>query len=200
MGEKFQDHFSDTVISTDTVYKSPNISIELTQTTYDSGMDDPDGEYGSLVTYTLADIYVSSIECFRTAFAQDSYGIGFQEKPQAMSERMEAVLSVNGDSYSKDNQLDNGTVIRNGMIYREQESSEETCVLFRDGTMKIYTPDSFQAKNVIRRGLGRHGCSAPVSWMKTELPNVIFQPMTIFGKVIPERPSAIMSRGIIVSL
>lgn len=150
--KNFQDHFSDIVISTDTVYKSPNISIELTQKTYDSGIDDPDGEYGTIVTYTLADIYVSKIDCLRTAFAQDAYGIGFQEKPQAMSERMNAVLSVNGDSYSKDNQLDNGTVIRNGIIYREQKSSEETCVLFRDGTMKIYTPDSFHAEKVIRKG------------------------------------------------
>lgn len=35
-GQKFKNHFSDTVISTDTVYKSPNISVELTQGTYDS--------------------------------------------------------------------------------------------------------------------------------------------------------------------
>lgn len=149
---KFQDHFSDIVISTNTMYKSPNISIELTRKTYDSGLSDPKGEYGTTVTYTLADIYVSRIACFTTAFAQDSYGIGFEEQPQAMSERMHAVLSVNGDSYSKDNRQANGTLVRNGQVYRKQEPTEETCVLFRDGTMKIYSPESFRAKNVIRKG------------------------------------------------
>lgn len=150
--QKFQSHFSDTVISTDTTYQSPNVSVALTQITYDSGVADPNGEYGTMVTYTLADIYVSDIQCLRTAFAQDAYGIGFEEKPQAMSERLQSILSINGDSYSKDNQQDNGTVIRNGKIYREQASTEETCVLFRDGTMKTYTPDTFDPQQAVAEG------------------------------------------------
>lgn len=151
-GPKFQDHFSDTVISTDTIYKSPNISIELTQKSYDSGISDSNEEYGTMVTYTLADIYVNSMECLKTVFAQDSYGIGFEEGPLSMSKRLNAVLLINGDSYSKDERPDNGTVIRNGQIYREQAAKDDTCVLFRDGRMKTYSPDAFDPQQAIAEG------------------------------------------------
>jgi len=155
--QKFKDHFSDTVISTASVYKSPNISIELTQGTYDSGtLDHSENgkheKYGTMVSYTLADIYVSSIDCFKTAFAQDTYGVGYAETPASMSERMKSVLLVNGDSYSNNRHQDNGTIIRNGTVYRTQGSTEETCVLYRDGTMKTYTPDTFDAVQVVQDG------------------------------------------------
>lgn len=150
--QKFEDRFSDAVVSTDTVYQSPNLSVTLTKCTYDSGIADADGKYGTKVAYTLADIYISSIDCLKTAFAQDTYGIGFEEEPQAMSGRLQSVLSINGDSYSKDSQLDNGTVIRNGVVYREGPSTEETCVLFRDGSMKIYGPDEFDPQKAAEEG------------------------------------------------
>lgn len=102
--------------------------------------------------YTLADIYVSDIECLQTAFAQDTYGVGFSESLDTMSERMRSVLSVNGDSYSNNRHQDNGTIIRNGIVYRTQQSTEETCVLYRDGTMKIYSPDNFDPQAAIDNG------------------------------------------------
>ncbi len=156
-GQKFQEHFSDTVVSTDTVYKSPNISIELTQTSYDSGVIDQSDsgkhiKYGSMVSYTLADIYVSDITCLQTAFAQNTYGVGYSETLSSMSANMKSVLAVNGDSYSNNRHQNNGTIIRNGTVYRAQPSSEETCVLYRDGTMKTYTPDAFDAEQVIADG------------------------------------------------
>ena len=154
---KFQDHFSDTVISTDTVYKSPNISIELSQGSYDSGVIDYSSKgkhirYGSSVYYTLADIYISDIACLQTAFAEDTYGVGYTETLDAMSERMRSVLSVNGDSYSNNRHKNNGTIIRNGTAFRMQQSTEETCVLYRDGTMKIYSPDNFDPQAAIDNG------------------------------------------------
>ena len=154
---KFQDHFSDTIISTDTVYKSPNISIELSQISYDSGAVDDNGngkyvKYGSSVYYTLADIYISDITCFQTAFAKDIYGVGYTETLDAMSERMRSVLSVNGDSYSNNRHKNNGMIIRNGIVFRMKGSTEETCVLYRDGTMKIYSPDGFDPQAAIANG------------------------------------------------
>lgn len=156
-GAKFKDHFSDTVISTDTVYKSPNISVEISHKSYDSGSADSTDsgkhiKYGTIVYYTLADIYVSSIECLKTAFAQDTYGIGYSEPLTAMSERMHSILSVNGDSYSNNRHKNNGTIIRNGVVYRNRYSTEETCVLYRDGTMKTYTPKQFDPQAAIDSG------------------------------------------------
>lgn len=156
--QKFQDKFSDTIISTDTVYKSPNISIEISQVSYDSNtLDYSDNKgkhlkYGSKIAYTLADIYVSDITCLQTAFAQDTYGVGYTEALSAMSERMKSVLAVNGDSYSNNRHQNNGTIIRNGVVYRSQPTTEETCVLYRDGTMKIYTPDSFDPAQAVADG------------------------------------------------
>ncbi|MDD3206633.1 MAG: phosphodiester glycosidase family protein, partial [Lachnospiraceae bacterium] len=150
-------HFSDCVISTDTQYKSSDISIEITSSSYDSAVIDPSEngkhkKYGSKIAYTVADIYVSDVTLLKTAFAQDTYGIGYAESLADMSQRVQSVLAVNGDSYSNNRHKNNGTIIRNGMVYRAKPSTEETCVLFRDGTMKIYTPDTFQADEVIQQG------------------------------------------------
>ena len=69
-----------------------------------------------------------------------------------MSERMKAVLAVNGDSYSNDRHADNGTIIRNGVIYRNEKSASETCVLNWDGTMQIYGPGLLDKGQMIEQG------------------------------------------------
>lgn len=91
--EKFADKFTDTVVSTDTSYTSPNLSIQISHHQYDSGtVDNTHGgsyaKYGSKISYVLADIYIGDITCFQTAFAQDTYGIGYTEKLTDMSARM----------------------------------------------------------------------------------------------------------------
>ena len=155
--EKFADKFTDKVVSTDTSYTSQNLSIQISHHQYDSGKIDNshDGsyaKYGSQISYTLADIYIGDITCFQTAFAQDTYGIGYTEKLTDMSARMKSILSVNGDSYSNNRHRDNGTIIRNGVIYRSQQSGEETCVLNWDGTMDIYQPGQVDEQKLIGRG------------------------------------------------
>lgn len=77
----------------------------------------------------LQDIYVGDITCLQTAFAQDTYGVGYTEKLSDMSSRMKSVLAVNGDSYSNNRNQNNGTIIRNGVIYRNEQTDAETCVL-----------------------------------------------------------------------
>ena len=155
--QKFASHFSRKIVSTDTVYKSPHISIEFTHKRYDSGSIDRSAggmhtKYGSQISYTRADIYVANIDCLRTAFAQDTYGVGFSEPLADMSARMKSVLATNGDSYSNNRHEASGTIIRNGTVYRSKPSTEETCVLFRDGTMATYAPDEFDPQAVIDKG------------------------------------------------
>ena len=108
--------------------------------------------YGTRVSYVLADIYVGDITCLQTAFAQDTYGNGYSELLTDMSKRIGSVLAVNGDSYSNDRHRDNGTIIRNGIIYRAQKTDMETCVLNWDGTMKIYAPDELDTQTLIDNG------------------------------------------------
>lgn len=155
--EKFTDKFTDTVIATDTTYTSPNLSVRLSYNQYDTGkLDMSDAgrhkKYGTEISYVLADIYVGDITCLQTAFAQNTYGVGYTEKLLDMSKRMEAVLSVNGDSYSNNRHRDNGTIIRNGVIYRSQPTDVETCVLNWDGTMDIYSPGNIDIQQLVDRG------------------------------------------------
>ncbi len=155
--EKFADKFTDTVVSTDTSYSSPNVSVRLSFHKYDTGKFDKSAKgkhikYGTRISYVLADIYVGDITCLQTAFASDTYGVGYSEKLQDMSERMKSVLAVNGDSYSNNRHKDNGTIIRNGVIYRSRPTNAETCVLNWDGTMDIYRPGTVDLQQLIEKG------------------------------------------------
>ncbi len=155
--QKFADKFTDQVVSTDTSYSSPDISVQLSYGSYESGiLDHSEGgrheKYGSAVSYVVADIYVGDITCLQTCFAQDTYGVGYSEKLSDMSARMQSVLAVNGDSYSNSRHENNGTIIRNGIIYRAKPTDMETCVLNWDGTMKIYSPQELDTQTLIDSG------------------------------------------------
>ena len=111
--QKFKDQFTDQVVSTDTSYTSPDVAIHLTHQTMDTSRIDHSEngkheKYGSQISYTVADIYVSDITHLQTAFAQNTYGVGYTEKLSDMSSRLNALLAVNGDSYSNDRHKDNG--------------------------------------------------------------------------------------------
>ena len=155
--KKFADKFTDQVVSTDTSYTSPNVSVQLSYHQYDTGKLDKSNsgkheKYGTKISYVLADIYVGDITYFQTAFAKDIYGVGYSEKLTDMSARMKSVLAVNGDSYSNNRHEDNGTIIRNGVIYRNKQTTEETCVLNWDGTMDIYQPGQVDLQQLVDRG------------------------------------------------
>ena len=155
--KKFADKFTDQVVSTDTSYTSPNVSVQLSYHQYDTGKLNKSNsgkheKYGTKISYVLADIYVGDITCFQTALAKDTYGVGYSEKLTDMSARMKSVLAVNGDSYSNNRHEDNGTIIRNGVIYRNKQTTEETCVLNWDGTMDIYQPGQVDLQQLVDRG------------------------------------------------
>lgn len=154
---KFADQFTDTVVATDTSYSSPDLAIRLSYNHYDTGILDlsesgKHKKYGTQVSYVLADIYIGDITCFQTAFAQDIYGVGYTEKLSDMSSAMRSVLAVNGDSYSNNRHKNNGTIIRNGVVYRNRPTDAETCVLNWDGTMDIYSPDQIDLQRLIEKG------------------------------------------------
>lgn len=74
---KFADRFSDTVTTTDTSYRSKDLSITVTAHTLGKG--------SNRVAYYVADVYTTNIRCFRTYFSQDTYGSGFEEHLTKMS-------------------------------------------------------------------------------------------------------------------
>ena len=155
--QKFADKFTDQVVSTDTSYSSPRVFVQITHDSYNTNrLDRTQGgkheQYGTCISYYLADIYVSDITCLQTCFAQNIYGVGHDERLADMSARLKSVLAVNGDSYSNSRHKDNGTIIRNGVIYRAQKTDMETCVLNWDGTMKIYAPEELDTQQLVDSG------------------------------------------------
>lgn len=128
---RFADKFTaGDVIQTATSYQSANVNITLT-----THRDDEADQ-----TYYIQDIYIRSIDCLRTLFAEDTFGKSIAEEVLDMSNRCNAIAAINSDYYGYGNA---GIVIRNGELYRDKwEDGEEVLILFRDGTMRVYHDES----------------------------------------------------------
>lgn len=137
--------FSSSIISTDTTYKSKDISIDITKNEMGSG--------NNKITYYVADIYLSDIRSLESCFAENTYGTGFSESVLDMDKNNSAIIAINGDSYSSNKNDGKGTIIRNGQVYREESTSLDTCVLFYDGTMKVYPSGAFNLKEVSKEDI-----------------------------------------------
>ena len=144
--EKFAEHFTDTVVSSDTAYSSPNLSVEVTQHTLGRGRD--------TVTYYAADVYMADLSSFQTEFAGGQYDAnGRREHLNTMSRRVGAVLAMNGDSYCFNRGHCNGLLVRNGKVYRYNPTTQDICVLYQDGTMATYSPDQFDPQAALEQGI-----------------------------------------------
>ena len=139
LNEKFAWAFTEETVVTDTGYTSPNVSVTVNELSSDGGR----------VTYYLADIYVRDITCFQTALAQDTYGSGYRDSIEDMASVNGALLAVNGDYYGNTNE---GVVIRNGVIYRANPTTNDVCVLYYDGTMRVMSGSSFSVDEAIEDG------------------------------------------------
>lgn len=122
-------------------YSSDNVNIKINEKSVGSDSDK--------ITYYVADIYVTNIKYLKTAFAEDTYGKNIKDTVDNMAAENNAVLSVNGDFYGNG---EYGVVIRNGVLYRSNLNDADICVLFTDGTMKTYSPQEFNADEVISEG------------------------------------------------
>lgn len=150
LAEKFSEHFTKTIVSTDTTYSSENISVTVDQYVMGSG--------DNIVTYYVADIYLADIRSFQSGFADDTYGIGYTERVLSMDKNLNAILAMNGDYYGNGG---NGVVIRNGEVYRDSDSDLDVCVLYYDGTMKTFSPEEFDVEQAISDGAWQAWCFGP---------------------------------------
>lgn len=132
--EKFAEHFTDEVVSTDTSYTSPNVSVEVTRLEYT--------EDDKTSVYFVADIYLTSIDCFQSYFAHNaSYPTRTALMPQMVQES-EAVIAINGD-YCGFNF--GGIVLRNGISYIDKPNGSDICVLLRSGELRCMSSDDYYA-------------------------------------------------------
>ena len=180
---KFADKFSDTVISTDTEYRSKNISITLTKNVKGTGND--------IITYFVADIYLTDIKCLQSGFAKDTYGIGYSEELIEMSNRLNALLTINGDYYGT---ASSGIIIRNGTVYRTKADSSDICVLYYDGSMRTFTAENFDISQAIDDKAYQAWCFGPallggagesLTEFPTSRPITVKNPRTAIGYFEP---------------
>ncbi len=134
--EKFSEKFSETVRKTETSYQSPNCAIFVEKHSESIG--------GSEVTYYVADIYITDISCFRTAFSSSS---GY-EPVLNIAERNNAIVAISGDYYAIHRTT---SVIRNGRLYREGNKGD-VCVLYSNGEMDVIAKNSFDTAQVVAAG------------------------------------------------
>lgn len=149
LGSQFAEKFTATVIRTDSSYSSPQIAFTIQQYTQEEGSHS--------ITYYVADIYLRSIQCFRTAMAQNTFGKGLSDSITNMASANNALLALSGDYYGRHY----GPVIRNGVLYRDSTGSGDVCVLYQDGTMKTFAKGSFSAQTEMENGAWQAWCFGP---------------------------------------
>lgn len=164
---KFTDHFTDgEIIKTQNEYRSANLAVTVEQIQRDDAV------------YYLADIYLSSIEQFRTAFASGVYGRGLSDNVLGIARENNALLAISGDYYGI---RDQGIVIRNGEMYRDV-LFQDVLVMYYDGTMETTEKSDFDLDRILSEGAWQAWSFGPML-----LDNG--QPMTKFNsQVNPDNP------------
>lgn len=143
--------FTNEPVLTDNSYSDSDVCIELNTITY--------GSADSIVTYHTAEIWVRDAECLKTAFANDTYGQGIYERIKPIANRVGAIFAISGDYYGSS---DTGVVIRNGTIYRNNDTNSDICVLYYDGSMKLFTPKEFDINDCIKKGAWQAWTFGPI--------------------------------------
>ncbi len=130
--KKFEEHFTDEIVRTDNTYTSPDVSITISTVTV--------GEGGYSSQCHIADIYIAQIENFQTYFATGSYGYYASQSALGIDRDSDALISINGDYC---NNQTSGFLVRNGELYYTEQTSNDICVLYRDGTMATFGPGDY---------------------------------------------------------
>lgn len=97
--------------------------------------------------YFVADVWIRTIDEFKTAFATGEYGRYKLEMPSKTAADNNAILAISGDSYGSRKY---GLVIRDGFLYRDSMNSD-VCVLYSDGVLESYYQADFDLEAAIAR-------------------------------------------------
>lgn len=132
---------SGSVQSDDWNYESDNEKISIQKVQKGSGDD--------LITYYVADVVLKNGASIQTAFAKDAFGTNITQNTSTIAANHGAVFAINGDYYGFRN---DGVVIRNGTLYRD-EPAREGLALLSDGTMKSYDEEEETSASLLAEGV-----------------------------------------------
>jgi hypothetical protein len=158
-------------------YVSENVSITGTISTYDD------------CTVYVCDIYVRDITNLSAGLASGKYGKGLRDWVKNIAADNGALIAINGDYYGA---RSTGVVIRNGVLYRDDYSDDDVCVLYWDGTMETYSPNEFDVDEAMARGAYQAWSFGPKLLDETGAPLTSFNttvgvhnPRTVIGYFEP---------------
>ncbi len=132
--EKFADMFTDgEIIHTADSFISENTHVTITrvETTLERAYQNEMVTYP--LVYYVADIYITDVEQFSTAFPKGEYMQGTTGSTLFQVRDNNGIVGVNGDNYGSRSL---GLVIRNGVLYRQDLFEGDVMVLYYDGTME----------------------------------------------------------------
>ena len=135
--KKFEDHFTEEVVITENSYSSPEVSITIETVNTTVG--------GNPVTYYLADVYIASMENFKTYTAYGEVVYFGIQNPVDMTIDTNAVFALNGDYMTVQKE---GFLVRNGTVY-ESDRNNGVCVLYPDGTMATYDQGTYVIEDIL---------------------------------------------------
>ena len=124
---------------TDHSYTSPNVAINIEKLV----LDDP-----AQNAVFVADIYIADLSCFQTRWAMDRLVYYGEESIESMSQKAGAILAVNGDYADAQK---SGFLVRNGELYYDEQTTNDICVLFYDGTIETFGPEEYLVADILER-------------------------------------------------
>lgn len=136
---KFEEHFSEEPVLTYTSYKSPEVSITIDKVRTSIN--------GNPVTYYLADIYIASIDNFKTYTAYGDVVYFGAQNPVGMSKATNAIIGINGDYMTVQKE---GFLVRNSVVYASDRNNS-ICVLYPDGSMEAYDQGTYEIDDILAR-------------------------------------------------
>ncbi|MCR4617608.1 MAG: phosphodiester glycosidase family protein [Lachnospiraceae bacterium] len=101
-------------------------------------------------TIYVADVYISSPEYLKTAFANGTYGRNIKAATSEIAESVDAILAINGDFYGSQ---ETGYCIRNGCLYRSSADRDaQDLVIYSDGSFEIINESEITAEELLANG------------------------------------------------
>ena len=101
------------------------------------------------ITYYLVDLQLSDATQLQTALAHDTYGTDIKDTLSNMAEEHDAYFAVNGDFYGY---RQDGIVIRDGVLYRDEPTDRNCLVLYRDGTAETIKESDTTGQELLDNG------------------------------------------------
>ena len=142
LGGKYAWRFSSDEILTDHTYSDPTVSIS-----WDVYRDEIN--YDRPVTFFIADVLVQDVSSFRTAFSKSKYNLGGTSNMEDIARSNNCIVAISGD-FSRWHE--NGLIVRNGEVFRDQRFTSDLCVLYGDGTMETYEPGTITNQEILDKG------------------------------------------------